>query len=148
MTVDPAIKSCVSCAHCHGHDDMLLECRRYPIERVNYVQGTRWNDYLLCFHQREQGGRCGPEGKGYEPGADPAKTQPGRGVVWLAMSKLLRIPKMAGLFFVSGVVTVTAIVLLGSLLHIIYLKLGAIALAISLLLGICLVAAILIEEVY
>lgn len=64
------------------------------------------------------------------------------------MSKLLRILKISGVFFVSIAATAIAIILLGSLLHIIYLKLGAIALAISLLLGICLVAAIFIEERY
>jgi hypothetical protein len=75
MTTDPSIKACTGCVYCHGHDDMFLECRRYPIERVNYVHGTRWNDYLLCHSQRQPDGECGPEGTGYEPKPAPAEPE-------------------------------------------------------------------------
>ena len=80
MTTDPTLKPCTSCVHCHGYngtpsrfelDDMFLECKRYPVERVNYVNGTRWNDYLLCLIQRKSDGDCGPEGRGFEQKPEP-----------------------------------------------------------------------------
>lgn len=75
MAIDPEIKACTSCVHCHGHDDMFLECRRYQIGWVNYVHGTRWNDYTLCAVQRDVEGKCGPVGRGWEPKPAPAKPE-------------------------------------------------------------------------
>jgi hypothetical protein len=64
------------------------------------------------------------------------------------MTKLLRILKMAGVFFVSGAVTVAAIILLGWLAYTIHIHFGAAVFYLALIFGICIIGATIAEEMY
>ena len=77
LITDPTLKPCTSCVHCFELDNIFLECKRYPVERVDYVHGTRWNDYLLCLTQRKSDGDCGPEGRGFEQKPEPKPAESG-----------------------------------------------------------------------
>ena len=64
------------------------------------------------------------------------------------MTKPLLILKMAVVFFVSGAVTVAAIILLGWLAYTIYLHFGASVFYLALIFGICIIGATIAEEMY
>lgn len=62
------------------------------------------------------------------------------------MNKPLRVLKMAGIFFVSGAVTVAFLMFLGWLAYTIYLLFGAAVLYLALIFGCCVIGALLVEE--
>jgi hypothetical protein len=82
------MRSCVTCAYCVGsHDHLFACCSKFPRDHANYVTGERWQEIPLCHYVRDDGSRCGPDGRFWEPIPERPE-QPKRGRLWGFLRKL------------------------------------------------------------